>query len=137
MTGLGKNVLLIEADIRRINQTVDIDSKNTVALVDLLIGSVKLKDVDLFVDELGFSVLSGAKSDQNAADLFSTEHFSQLIAELRENYDYILIDTPPVLVVPDARVIAGNIDASYWGKKTQQNPVDADWVRQIIDGNTK
>tara|TARA_R110000772_G_scaffold1453_6_gene4932 strand:+ start:4260 stop:4910 length:651 start_codon:yes stop_codon:yes gene_type:complete len=33
--------------------------------------------------------------------------------------------------------IAGNIDASYWGKKTQQNPVDADWVRQIIDGNTK
>lgn len=123
MTGLGKNVLLIEADIRRINQTVDIDSKNTVALVDLLIGSVKLKDVDLFVDEMGFSVLSGAKSDQNAADLFSTEHFSQLIAELRENYDYILIDTPPVLVVPDARVIAGNIDANIyiveWNKTTR------------------
>ena len=123
MTGLGKNVLLIEADIRRINQTVDIESKNTVALVDLLIGSVKLKDVDLFVDELGFSVLSGAKSDKNAADLFSTERFSQLIAELRENYDYILIDTPPVLVVPDARVIAGNIDANIyiveWNKTTR------------------
>lgn len=51
------------------------------------------------------------KNFKNAADIFSSESFSKLVTEARNNYDYIIIDTPPVLVVPDARIIVQNCDA--------------------------
>lgn len=123
MVGLGKRVLLIEADIRRHVYTVDIDRRNTVALLDLLTGKIKHDDVSLFVEELGFSILTGTKSDINAADLFASERFSNLLTELRKEFDYILIDTSPVLSVPDARVIGAISDANIyiveWNKTTR------------------
>jgi len=123
MVGLGKRVLLIEADIRRTVNSVDIDRKNTVKLLDLLTGGQELKNVSPFVESLGFSVLSGSKSNMNAADLFSAQSFSKLLSELRDHYDYILIDTPPVLAVPDARIIGAKSDANIyiveWNKTTR------------------
>ena len=123
MVGLGKRVLLIEADIRRHVYTVDIDRRNTVALLDLLTDKIKHDDVSLFVEELGFSILTGTKSDINAADLFASERFSNLLTELRKEFDYILIDTSPVLSVPDARVIGAISDANIyiveWNKTTR------------------
>ena len=123
MVGLGKRVLLIEADIRRHVYTVDIDRRNTVALLDLLTDKIKHDDVSLFVEELGFSILTGTKSDRNAADLFASERFSNLLTELRKEFDYILIDTSPVLSVPDARVIGAISDANIyiveWNKTTR------------------
>lgn len=123
MVGLNKRVLLIEADIRRHTSSVNIDRKNLVPLLDLLSGDRQLKDVDPFVEELGFDILTATRSNINAADLFSSLRFSKLITELRENYDYILIDSPPVLSVPDARVIGSFSDANIyivqWNKTTR------------------
>ena len=123
MIGLGKRVLLIEADIRRQIYSIDIDRKNLVSLSDFLMNETKYKDVNLYSEELGFDILIGSKSNINAADLFASQRFSNLIAELRKDYDYILIDTPPVLVVPDARVIGANSDLNIyvvkWNKTTR------------------
>ena len=59
----------------------------------------------------------------NAADLFASQRFSQLIETLRPRYDHIVIDTPPVLFVPDARVIAPLADAVVyavqWGRTSR------------------
>lgn len=123
MVGLGKRVLLIEADIRRRVYSEYIDTTKTVALLDLLTGKVKPEDVNPYVKELGFDVLTGTKSDVNAADLFASERFASLLKNLRGHYDYILIDTPPVLAVPDARVIGtmsdANIYAVEWNRTTR------------------
>ena len=114
MVGLGKRVLLIEADIRRSVHSINIDRKNSVSLVDLLIGNKKLAEVKPFNEHLGFDILTAARSNMNAADLFSSQRFSKLLAELRKNYDFILIDSPPVLAVPDARVIASKSDTNIY-----------------------
>ena len=123
MVGLGKRILLIEADIRRRVHSVKIDRNNTVALLDLMMGHKKFKDVNPFVEELGFDILTATKSDINAADLFASERFPKLLTELREYYDYILIDSPPVLSVPDARLISTYSDANIyivkWNKTTR------------------
>jgi Mrp family chromosome partitioning ATPase len=83
------------------------------------------------VEDLGFDILTGTKSDVNAADLFASERFSSLLKNLREHYDYILIDTPPVLAVPDARVIGSLSDANIY--VVQWNGTTRTQVRQGLE----
>ncbi|MDB9817379.1 polysaccharide biosynthesis tyrosine autokinase [Amylibacter sp.] len=122
MVGLGKRILLIEADIRRREHSVKIDRNNTVALLDLMMGHKEFKDVNPFVEELGFDILTATRSDMNAADLFASGRFPKLLTELREYYDYIIIDSPPLLSVPDARLISMVSDITLyivkWNKTT-------------------
>jgi Mrp family chromosome partitioning ATPase len=56
-------------------------------------------------------VLIGENSMVSATDVFSSPGFASFVREVRKHYDSIVIDTPSVLVVPDARVIAQFADA--------------------------
>ena len=56
-------------------------------------------------------MLVAEKTSTNPADVYSSERFRAFLAEQRGKYDYIIIDTPPVLAVPDARVIGQSVDA--------------------------
>lgn len=112
LVGTGKSVLLIEGDIRRntLGQYFPTD-RSAKGLVSVLSGDAKLDDVIIKNVALGLSVVAGEKSTINAADLFMSDAWSTFITQMRERFDYIIIDTPPVLVVPDARIIAQVADA--------------------------
>jgi capsular exopolysaccharide synthesis family protein len=109
--GLGKRVLLIEGDIRRRTFESYFDQRDGGGLLSVVSGEVRLAEAVIQPDGLGVDVLFGERSKVNAADLFSSAAFRQLLEEARASYDHVLIDTPPVLVVPDARVIAQVVDA--------------------------
>jgi len=66
---------------------------------------------------IGADVLLGEKSPTSAADLFSSQSFAGLLRAARAVYDVIIIDTPPVLVVPDARIIGQSADAILFAVK--------------------
>jgi succinoglycan biosynthesis transport protein ExoP len=123
MVGLGKRILLIEADVRRRVHSVEFDRNNLVSLLDLIAGDKNLDEVSLYAEELGFDILAATRSDKNAADIFASKRFSKLLTELREHYDYIIIDSPPILAVPDARLIGNisdvNIYIVKWNKSTR------------------
>ena len=82
-----------------------------------------MDEVSLYVEELGFDILTATRSDENAADIFASQRFSKLLTELREHYDYIIIDSPPILAVPDARLIGNISDVTIyivkWNKSTR------------------
>ncbi|KAA2311695.1 polysaccharide biosynthesis tyrosine autokinase [Pseudooceanicola sediminis] len=125
--GLGKKVLLIEGDIRRrvFNQYLDTEAEE--GLVAVLTGKRKLEDVVLKDNRVGADVLIGEQTATNAADLFSSESFVRFLKDARTRYDTIIIDTPPVLVVPDARVIAQHVDAMLFvvaWDRTQKGQVE-------------
>lgn len=122
LAGLGKKVLLVEGDIRRRTFNQYFETADRKGLLSVLSGEAKLEDVVLHEDDLGFDVLLGEKSNTNAADVFSSEKFHQFVTDLRKQYDYILIDTPPVLVVPDARVIGSSVDAILYSVKWDVTP---------------
>ena len=60
---------------------------------------------------MNVDILIGEQSTVNAADIFASIKFADFIKKLRTKYDYIIIDTAPVLAVPDARIIGQHADA--------------------------
>lgn len=129
LAGLGKKVLLIEGDIRRRTFGQYFNVKDRKGLLSVLAGEATLEEAALFAPEVQADVLIGEKSSINAADVFSSERFRSFLEELRAQYDYIVIDTPPVLVVPDARVIGQAVDAIIYSVKW-----DFTTHRQVVDG---
>ena len=109
---LGKKTLLIEGDIRRRIFGEYLDAGQKDGIVAVLSGQRSFEEVVVRENLLGVDVLLADKAGSvNAADIFTSERFAELMRELRTSYDAIIIDTPPVLIVPDARVIAQHVDS--------------------------
>jgi succinoglycan biosynthesis transport protein ExoP len=98
-------------DIRRRVLSNYLDITPDKGLVSVLSGDVSFEEAVQTDSKLGIDVLIGEKSKVNAADLYASERFQAFLKEARDRYDLVVIDTPPVLVVPDARVIGQHVDA--------------------------
>ncbi|MEM1362923.1 MAG: polysaccharide biosynthesis tyrosine autokinase [Pseudomonadota bacterium] len=117
LAALNKKVLLVECDIRRRVMSEYFDFKGTRGFVSVLSGNARLEDVRTHDRRMNIDVLPGEATPVNAADLFSSDRFADFIGELREQYDHIIVDTPPVLLVTDARIIAQLVDATLLNVK--------------------
>lgn len=139
LAGMGKKVLVIEGDIRRRVFGAYFENLPESGLTSVLSGARKLEDAIVRHPDFGADILVGDKAGSNAADLFSSEKFGYLISALRAQYDAIIIDTPPLLVVPDARIIAQQADAVLLNVKwdaTSKTVVD-DALRLFRNANVK
>ena len=128
----GKRVLLIEADVRRssIKRYIDFDPKNpglsSVLNENIDIASVILKDVYPNLD-----FLPAGPRVKNPGDMLSTDRLSILIASLRNQYDFIFIDSPPLLPVNDARALAKVSDITLFA--VRQEMVSLTEVREALE----
>ncbi|MFT6451363.1 MAG: capsular exopolysaccharide synthesis family protein [Halocynthiibacter sp.] len=133
LSGLGARVLLIEGDIRRqvfgeYFETQE-STGDAFGLLKAISGALPLSEAVQHSKALGADILVGTRPDINAADLFSSERFASFLQQAREAYDYVIIDTPPCLIVPDARVIARHVDAVLYTVRWDSTP-----QRQVLEG---
>jgi len=122
LAGLDKKVLLIECDIRRRTFAQYFSDVPAGGILTALSGEVPLSEVVFHDERVGADILMGEKSRANAADLFSSDKFRTFLARAREAYDFVIIDTPPVLLVPDARVIGQHVDAILFSVAWDRTP---------------
>lgn len=106
----GKRVLLIDADLRRPSAAGYLGLPGGVGLTSVLVGSATLEEsVQQWGDGL-FSVLPSGPVPPNPSELLGSQHMRKLLSRLREEYDAVIIDAPPVLPVADAQVTAAACD---------------------------
>ena len=108
---MNKKVLLIDADLRKPTIHKKLQLSNQVGLSDLIVQKLSPSEVIQKVEDQ-FDVLTAGKIPPNPAELVGSEKMSQLLSYLKETYDYIMIDTPPVLSVTDPQLLALKADGT-------------------------
>ena len=98
----GKRVVIIDGDLRHPSVSKHFGLERQHGLVDLLLGVVTPDQAIVSRDDL--TIIPAGSKSQNPPDLLGSARMQNLIEKLREVYDYILVDTPPVGPVIDARV---------------------------------
>ena len=101
----GTSTLLIDADMRRASLGRLLDVPVGAGLGDVLGGDIELDDALITVQAGGFHFLSAGTPGRDPSRVLKSSRLSELIARLRQTYDLIIIDTPPVLPVADALIL--------------------------------
>lgn len=106
----GYNTLMIDADLRRPKLHTFFDINNSVGLTNYLTTDLQLEDVILQtpIDNLYFMPSGILPAD--AAGILNSRRMSELIADVKNRFDLVLIDSPPILGVSDASVLASEVD---------------------------
>jgi succinoglycan biosynthesis transport protein ExoP len=105
-------ILLIDGDLRRssVGPLLGIAAEAD-GLAELVAGSNKsLPAMVQRPEGCGFDVLAGGSASRSVQQLFRSERFAAILDEARGLYDYVLIDTPPLVPVFDAAVVARKVD---------------------------
>lgn len=107
---LGKRVLLIDCDMRRSSLADKMPIKKAPGLSDYLAGQSHADNLIQFCnikdDEKAFHVIGAGRTPPNPIELLSSERMKRMLDKLRESYDYIILDLPPVGEVSDALAVA-------------------------------
>lgn len=109
---LEKRVLLIDCDMRRPSLNAKLPIKKVPGLSNYLTRQVSLEEAvqKYSEEECAFDVVSSGRNPPNPIELLSSERMHKMLAQLRANYDYILLDLPPVGEVSDALVATKLVD---------------------------
>ena len=103
----GSRVLLIDADMRRPGLHKVVGVQNTVGLSHLLVGQVRVRDTVQRTSEENLFVIAAGRTPPNPSELLASERMKSFLANLAAGpFDWVVIDTPPVLAVTDAVVVA-------------------------------
>lgn len=107
----GNKVLIIDCDLRRPSLHKKFRLSNLKGITDCLIDKDNLKEsIQEFTSDL--SVISSGTIPPNPAEILGSKTFEGFLKNIGSIYDYIILDTPPLLAVTDASILAGKADAT-------------------------
>ena len=110
---MGKKVLVVDVDIRKSAYVSRYQIKERISgLSQYLSGQRREADIIYRTNFEGVDMIFAGPTAPNPSELLEQESFSQLLGSLREKYDYVLIDTPPIGSLIDAAIAAKQCDGA-------------------------
>lgn len=102
----GAKVALVDADLRRPTVSAFLGLDGSLGLTDVLIGRTEVEAAFQMWGESGMVVLPAGELPPNPAELLQSEAMASLIVSLEGLFDFVIIDSPPLLAVSDAAILA-------------------------------
>jgi capsular exopolysaccharide synthesis family protein len=106
----GQRVLLLDADMRRPRLHDVLTGAQEPGLSNVLVGNTSAGDALRKTAVPNLYVLTAGRIPPNPAELLGSRAFKELLASIRERFDWIVIDTPPVMAVTDPNIVASLTD---------------------------
>jgi capsular exopolysaccharide synthesis family protein len=115
----GKKVLLLELDLHKPKVGKGLNMSSPVGLSGILVGKASAADCIQHTQVENFHVLLSGPTPPNASELVLSKRLAELLEYGREQYDYVMIDTPPVGLITDALVMMKHVDATLFVVNTR------------------
>lgn len=125
LASLNARVVVVDCDMRRpaVHRSAGVDNKP--GFVQCLTGHVQLADAVLPVPGApNLSVIPCGPIPPNPAEILSSRVTGELLAKLREEFEFVLVDSPPILSVADSRILATLTDAAVLVTRAHSTPYD-------------
>ncbi len=110
MAQLGRRVLLIDADLRKPRQHRVFRLSNRFGLVNCLTEGSPLEEAIQSTPIPGLSLMTAGTIPPNPSELLASDRMHELLDRARETFDFVLVDTPPILAVTDASLVGSRAD---------------------------
>lgn len=131
----GEKVLLVDSDVRRPTQHRLAGGSRGPGLTDVLLGQAAWRDVVRRDGAQGFALLPAGTASGLTLGLLHAEKLRALVAEFKGEYDRVLFDSPPIIGVSDASVLASVADGCLLLVQHRRNPAGMVLrAKQIVDG---
>lgn len=126
----GNKVLLLDCDLRKPTLHKKFSLRNHMGLMDVLIEKSDYKNYIQSIYD-GLDLLTTGSIPSNPSEVLGSNSMKQLVEEMAKDYDYVLIDTAPIVAVTDPLVIASYIDGIILVVRAESTPVDL--VKSSVD----
>ncbi len=129
MAQAGRRVLVVDTDFRKPAQHKIFDVDDSVGLSSVLAGTSSLENAIRRVNVDRVDVLPCGPLPANPSEILNSEMFGELLAQLAGKYDHVILDSPPVTAVTDARILSAMCDGTMLvlraGKSTRRSSENA------------
>lgn len=127
-------VLLVDSDLRRPSLHKRLGKTNSPGLTNVLLGKSKLEEVVQKSGQPGMDFLASGKLPSSAMGILNSQQMRDFVKEVKGKYDYVLFDSPPLMGVSDATVLASLADLSLLVVQYRKYPQSlAIRSRQMVD----
>lgn len=126
----GQKVLLMDLDLRHPSVQRDLGTRPATGFVEHMMGETSLEEAIVRDEETGLDYLPIRRQTANPTNLLGSHKMKELITDLRARYDYIVLDSAPLLGVTDSKVVALVADKVLFA--TQWEKTNADTVRNAL-----
>ncbi len=126
LAGLQSRVLLIDGDLRRPRVAEYFGLEGAVGLTTVLLGDVSFEEARISRARSRLDILPSGGLPPNPAELLTSRAMHDFLNEVSRQYDYIIIDSPPVQSVADANLMAPLVDGAVFvidSRKTRRHPL--------------
>jgi len=118
-------VIIIDCDLRRSTQHKYFTVNRKPGITDYLFGKAEISEIIQGIDIPNINIIAGGSTTTNPAELLASKKMQAIISQLREQYDYIFIDTPPILVCTDSRIVGEYTDGLILLAKVESTNIRA------------
>ena len=120
----GKKVIIVEADLRRSRLYKAFKVPSSPGLSDYLVGNKEARPYQVKQIK-NLSVLVGGTKTPNPVDLLGSIELKELIAKYEQEYDLVIVDCPPVLMLADAVIVSRMVEAVLFVVMAHETPKEA------------